>query len=189
MKKLLHVGCGPSDINCIDMIEDKENWEETRLDVDHTVNPDYLCSMVNMYHVPKEEFDMVFSSHNLEHVYSHEVIQVLWQFERVLKPGGLAVIIVPNIEAIAKFIVDKGFLDVAYTTNDGNNLEIRPIDMLFGWVGGVAAGKEGMQHKTAFSKDSLAMALSHVGFDEINVSVDEHFNLYAVARKRGERIE
>ena len=37
-------------------------------------------------------FDAVFSSHNLEHLYPHQVKEALAEFYRVLKPEGMIVI-------------------------------------------------------------------------------------------------
>ena len=182
-KKVLHVGCGPADITGIGCITDPENWIEHRLDIDPNAKPDYCCSMLNMYHVPKDEYDLVFSSHCLEHVFSHEVRQVLWQFERVLKPGGIVMIYVPNLQQAAQFIVDNGILKKAYTTEDGNNIDIYPIDMIYGWVGAVAQGHEGMQHKTGFTPESLKLILQASGFINVAIHPDEHFNLMAAAQK------
>lgn len=183
MKNLLHVGCCTATIKDIKYITDPENWREYRLDIDPNVNPDYCCSMLDMWTVPADRFEMLHASHCLEHVYSHEVIPALSQFLRVLKPGGVAVISVPDLVQVAKFIVEKDFLDVAYVTADGNGIEVRPIDMLYGWTGGVANGNLGMQHRTGFSPYSLELVCKAAGFEKVEVHEDEGFAMFAVAQK------
>lgn len=46
--------------------------------------------------------DMLWSRHNLEHLYYHEVPLALKEFCRVLKPRGTAIISLPNLQNARK---------------------------------------------------------------------------------------
>ena len=109
MKKFLHVGCGASNHTKLYNIFPEGEWEETRLDIDVNVKPDIVGDITKMTAVPDNAFDAVFSSHNLEHLYPHQVKEALAEFYRVLKPEGIAIVRVPNITEVAAEIA-KGNL-------------------------------------------------------------------------------
>ena len=75
-----------------------EGYEVTRLDIDPSTNPDIVGSMTSMGEIGP--FDAVYCSHSLEHLYPHEVPTALSEFFRVLKPGGRAVVLVPDLEGV-----------------------------------------------------------------------------------------
>jgi len=90
---ILHVGCGH---------EPLPPWfqgaVETRLDIDPRCEPDVVASMTDLGDIGP--FDVVFSSHSLEHLAPHDVGVALGEFRRVLKPGGRLVVIVPDLEDV-----------------------------------------------------------------------------------------
>src|SRR3546814_7773305 len=81
-----------------------DRWGETRLDIDPAVAPDVVASMTAMPMVPEASHDAVFSSHNLEHLFPHELRAALAEFRRVLKPGGFVLAMVPDIQKAAAAI-------------------------------------------------------------------------------------
>src|ERR1700675_4069636 len=91
MKKFLHVGCGPQNQASIQKGFNTPDWEEVRLDIDPDVNPDVVGTITDMEKVASSSMDAVFSSHNLEHIFPHEVPMALAEFKRVLKPDGFVV--------------------------------------------------------------------------------------------------
>lgn len=68
------------------------------LDVDPTTNPDIVGDMTDLHDIGP--FDAVYSSHSLEHLYPHQVPRALASFYRVLKPGGVCTIFVPDLEGV-----------------------------------------------------------------------------------------
>jgi SAM-dependent methyltransferase len=72
--------------------------EITRLDIDPSVQPDVVAPLVDLGVIGP--FDVVYCSHALEHLYPHEVHRALSEFHRVLKPGGRAVVLVPDLEGV-----------------------------------------------------------------------------------------
>lgn len=179
-KKLLHVGCGPTSIKDFPNQFNVEEYDEVRLDIDANCNPDIQLSMTAMRDIlPPDQFDCIYSSHNLEHLFPHEVDEALRGFLWVLKPGGGVFISVPDIKQVCQFILDKGLVDVAYECPSG---PITPLDMLYGYTPCLAQNPF-MAHRTGFTKEHLTGFLNHVGFEKIGVFEDGKFGLQAVAYK------
>ena len=84
MKTFLHVGCGPVKKSQIPGFKE-DDWAEIRFDIDKNVNPDIEGTLTDMSQVETGSVDAIYSSHNIEHVYPHEVPIVLNEFYRVLK--------------------------------------------------------------------------------------------------------
>ena len=85
MKQFLHVGCGPKHKDRTTAGFNNPDWHELRLDIDESVNPDIVGTMTDMSAVADASVDAVFSSHNIEHLYPHEVPVALAEFKRVLR--------------------------------------------------------------------------------------------------------
>ena len=134
-----------------------DGWREIRLDINPAVNPDIIGTITDMRNVPDDSIEAVFSSHNLEHLYPHEVPKALAEFKRVLRNDGFAIILVPDIQPIAQMIDDGGILDTAYISSAG---PIMPLDIVYGHRPSIANGNLYMAHHTAFTRDSLRKELS-----------------------------
>lgn len=89
---VLFVGAGH------DTGEQWAGYQITRLDIDPATSPDVVASMTDMGAIGP--FDAVYCSHALEHLYPHEVPIALSEFHRVLKPGGRAIVLVPDLEGV-----------------------------------------------------------------------------------------
>lgn len=166
MKLLLHAGCGPGNNK---PPSDFDLYREIRLDADLNVKPDICASIVAMPMIKDGAFDAIFCSHTLEHLYSFEVSLALREFSRVLRPGGLVRIHVPDLQSIGgKLALDE--LDhVAYISPCG---PICPIDMIYGHQGAIGAGNLFMAHKTGFTKGVITRALERAGFHQVHVRRD-----------------
>jgi SAM-dependent methyltransferase len=156
-KRVLHVGSGIG--QTLHAVFD--GWKETRLDIDPNVRPDIVASMTHMRPVANADYDAIFSKHNLEHLEYHEVVMALREFRRVLKPGGFALIIVPDLEAIAEFILQGKLEKPVYMSDSG---PIEPIDMLYGYRPALEGGRHFMAHRTGFTQATLLSHLNRAGF-------------------------
>jgi SAM-dependent methyltransferase len=150
-----------------------------RLDIDPGVEPDIVASIVDMANVESESVDAVWSSHNLEHVYAHEVPVVLRGFHRVLRPGGEALLTMPDLQAVGKYISRGNLEDTVYVSPAG---PISALDMVFGLRSSVRQGNEFMAHRTGFSVQTLTAKLRDVGFEGVEVR-SKDLALWAQARK------
>lgn len=180
-RTFLHVGCGPARKGPRTHGFDTQEWTEIRLDIDPSVAPDIVASLTDMSAAPSGAADAIFSSHNIEHLYPHEVPLALAEFRRVLKDDGYAVITCPDVQSIAQFIAQNGIDAVAYQSGMG---PITPLDMLYGHNASMARGNLYMAHHTAFSQKSLARALGRAGFGSIVAFAKPlRFELWAIASK------
>ena len=77
MKTFLHVGCGHENKSKLKGFNN-DNWKEIRFDINKEVNPDIEGTLLDMNQVPDKSVDAIYSSHNIEHVYSHQMKCALW---------------------------------------------------------------------------------------------------------------
>jgi len=140
------------------------DWKEIRIDIDPGNAPDIVGSMLDMAAVETGSVDALYSAHNIEHVYAHEVPVVLAEFLRVLKSSGVAVITCPDLQTVCALVAENKLTDAAYNSPAG---PITPLDILYGHTKAVAAGHHFMAHKTGFTEKSLTQALQSAGFQSI----------------------
>ena len=160
-KTVLHVGCGGYAREKLHPAFREPHWCETRLDIDPGAAPDIVASITDMHPVADHSVDAVFSSHNLEHLYPHEVPAALAEFRRVLRPDGCALLTMPDVQAVAECIIARGLTETAYMSGLG---PITPMDMLYGFGPAMVQGNLFMAHRGGFTGASLLASLSSAGF-------------------------
>ena len=178
-RTVLHVGCGVSDPRKLPAeFFPAGEWREIRLDLDPGVAPDIVASITDMAAVADASVDAVWSAHNLEHLFAHEVPRALAEFRRVLRPGGFALVTVPDLQRAAALIAEDRLAEPAYLSPAG---PVAPLDMLYGHGVAIAAGNGFMAHRTGFTARTLEAALLGAGFPVVRVLRDERFALWAAA--------
>lgn len=182
MKTFLHVGCGPKRKDKTTRGFNTPEWDELRLDIDEKVNPDIVGTMLEMSAVADESIDAIFSSHNIEHLYAHEVPVALKEFLRVLKPDGFLVVTCPDLQSVCALIAEDKLTEPAYTSPAG---PITPLDILYGHRPPMARGNLFMAHRCGFTEKVLIGTLQGFRFATIASKRRGHpyFDLYAVATK------
>jgi predicted SAM-dependent methyltransferase len=178
-KIVLNVGCGYPARQSLHPLFQGFEWRELRLDIDPSVNPDFICSMTDMQPIESGSIDAVWSSHNLEHLHRHEVPVALAEFIRVLRPGGQMLLTLPDLQKIAELVASDGLEDEAYLSPSGR---ITPLDMIFGHTPSLARGNQHMAHKTGFTARTLQTLLVNAGFTGVTLQ-REGFALWARAYK------
>ena len=181
MKKLLHVGCGLNTKINTTYGFNNDNWKELRLDIDPSVCPDVIGTMTNMSEINASSVDAIFSSHNIEHLYPHEVPDALQEFLRVLTADGIAVITCPDLVSVCSLVAEDKLTDLAYSSPSG---PISAIDIIFGHRQAIALGNTYMAHRCGFSRKVLDSTLRSSGFKSVATLVRPHyFDLWALASK------
>jgi len=181
MKKILHVGCGAARLQQSTSGFNDGSWSEIRFDINTLNNPDLIGNMTNMSTVESGSMDAIFSSHNIEHLYPHEVQIALAEFHRVLNEQGFCVITCPDIQSVCALVAQDKLLDPAYISPAG---PIAPIDILFGHRLSMAQGNLFMAHRTGFTEKTLSATLQDAGFMTVATMKRPHcFDLWALGTK------
>jgi SAM-dependent methyltransferase len=180
-KKVLHIGCGSARKPQMPVAFHGDDWVEVRCDIDPCAEPDIVADMRDLSTIAEGSFDAVYSSHNIEHVFAHEVPIVLRGFSRVLKPEGFLVITCPDVQSLGEALSQGRLLEPLYQSPAG---PIAPIDILWGHRASIAAGKVYMAHKVGLTAQVLADTLGASGFGSaLCIRQPAAFALWAIATR------
>ena len=151
-KHRLNLACGPNR---------KEGW----INIDLTDGVDLKLDLRERLPFPDESVEVIYSEHFFEHLnYPSEVLSFLRESYRVLVPGGLFSVGVP----------DAGGSLIAYANRDEQAFELprrmhwhpdwcdthmHQINYLF---------RQGHEHKYAYDYETLALILKRAGLVEVN---------------------
>lgn len=113
---------------------------------------------------PDATVDVIYSSHMIEHLDRREARQFLSECRRVLKPGGVLRIVVPDLRVTVNDYVAKGnadiFLDhLQLALDKPHGLKRRLRHLLVG----------DRNHHWLYDKKSISRLLTANGFDEVEV--------------------
>ena len=174
--QFLHVGCGSK--RKPETPFAKTNWKEIRFDINPAAQPDVTGSMTEMHSVKDASMDAIYSSHNIEHLYPHEVSIALKEFKRVLKPDGFALITCPDLQSICEIVAKDKLLDPLFPTPLG---AIAAIDIIFGYRPAIQRGETHMAHRCGFTATSMVKTLTAAGFTSLAARARGNFNLWVIA--------
>ena len=161
MKRVLNVGGNNKGIA---LPAHFSGFEHLLLDIDPAVSPDVLCDARELATLAGGQFDAIYCSHNLEHYYRHDVPKVLAGFLHVLRDGGFAQIVVPDLGGVMNETVARGLEleDILYESPGG---PVMVLDVLYGHAAQIErSGQDFFAHKTGFTRKSLLAALQRAGF-------------------------
>lgn len=147
-----------------------DGWRHLLLDIKAGDGVDLVQDARELLHLPPDQFDAVYCSHNLEHYFRHDGDRVLAGFLHVLKDHGFADIRVPDIPAVVRSLADGAMDidDVLYVSPGG---PITVHDVIYGW--GVEIERSGVDffaHKRGFSMKSLRAACERAGFVSVTTT-------------------
>jgi len=179
--KLLHVGCGPKRKEHTTAGFNVPDWHEIRFDIDVGAAPDVIGTMTDMSAVASGSIDAIFSSHNIEHLYPHEVPIALAEFHRVLQPDGFVVITCPDLKSVCALVAADQLTEAAYNAPAG---PIAPIDILYGYRPQLERGNLYMAHRCGFTERVLGQTLLAAGFKSVASTARPWiFDLWAIGSK------
>lgn len=141
----LHLGCGWRNFGDEWVHIDGGDYEH--LDHDDITNLPY----------EDESVDLIYASHVLEYFDREEVLDILSEWTRVLKKGGVLRIAVPDFESMAiMYVMNKNTL---------NKVELRSF--LGPLYGKMQMGDQTIYHKTTYDFDELSSILKSVGIESV----------------------
>lgn len=138
MSTRLHLGCGRRYI---------EGW--THVDVMDYPHVDLRCAVDRMPMIADESVSIAYGCHILEHFHRRDVSRVLAEWLRVLEPGGLLRVAVPDFEALAEL----------YCTERDLGLVVGPIFGRGDYLYNI--------HYNAFDFATLRRELERAGFGDV----------------------
>lgn len=166
--RLLHAGCGRGDLP--PFFGDK--YQEVRLDIDPKTEPHVVASLVDLGDIG--EFDVVYTSHCVEHLYPSDVSLALAEFYRVTSESGSTIVIVPDLEGV------QATEEVLYVCEVG---PLTGLDLIYGCR--YDAGRsEYMAHHSGFVSATLEAAMRAAGFEFVTMKRLPDYNLMAVGQKK-----
>ncbi|MFM2329938.1 MAG: hypothetical protein RLZZ494_2041 [Pseudomonadota bacterium] len=182
VRTFLHVGCGSKRKDQTTAGFNTPDWQERRFDIDPAARPDIVGTMTDMSAVAPASVNAVFSSHNIEHLYPHEVPVALAEFRRVLTPDGFVVITCPDLQSVCAAVAEDKLDDPLYKSPAG---PISPLDILYGHRASMQRGNLFMAHRCGFTAKVLIAALRAAGFTSVACTkrAAPFFDLYAVATR------
>lgn len=162
-KRAVDIGCGP-----VDRSDQFSDFDLVRVDIREEVNPDYRCDVRNLPFANRE-FDLVFSSHVLEHFGRTEWEGVLNEWIRLLKPDGELILVLPNLQWAVDYMKGECEQKTA-TENDALNVfygaQSNPFDY----------------HYNGFWPERLKKHLEGLGFSKISMDF-QGYNMITNARR------
>lgn len=122
---------------------------------------DYICDVRKLPEGWTERFDEVRASHVLEHLYMEEWISTLNEWVRILKPGGILRVAVPDLNIVLRCL------------KDGHDKKMRPaisgikptsvMTQIYGIGYETAKTEKRWRHRMIFNEESLIQLLRHQG--------------------------
>lgn len=178
MPTVLNIGAGG-----IPVPHEYRGWRVVTLDLDPQTEPDLCMDARDLRQLAAGQYDAVYASHILEHVYPHEVDAVLWGCYHVLHEAGFLHVRVPDALGVMQSVVRMGWdLDAMLYQSSGGPIHV--YDVVWGWrVEVEAGGADYYTHKTGFSRKALGQALKAARFEYVEIG-SSGYELRAYAYKR-----
>jgi hypothetical protein len=180
---VVNVGCGP--VGASQLPPYFGAWRQLRVDADPTVAPDLVADLTDLSQIVSGSARALWAAHCIEHLYAHQVERALSEFYRVLDEDGFVIVLVPDLQTIANFIVSDRLHETIYQSAAG---PVTAHDVLFGFGPAVALGRERMAHRCGFTPTLMLKRFESTPFAEIVVRRRPALMELAVfARKRQSR--
>ena len=117
------------------------------------------------------QFSAVYSSHTFEHLHRQEALALARECRRVLRPGGICRLVVPDLAAMI-----QRYLQGASVSTSGGNAGDRLMEEMLVHPSSRAPGTLGLyhrllgfhQHKWMYDAGSLTALLREAGFEEVS---------------------
>lgn len=156
----LHLGCG------------KRNFGEEWIHIDASSFPHIKYNNIVSLPFENNSVDIIYASHVISYFDRQEIIDVLKEWNRVLKTNGILRLAMPDFESMAKLYVNKN-IDLNYF--------LGPL------YGKMISGDKTIYHKTTYDFNSIKNIINQCGFTNVKLydwrnidhgSIDDHSQAY-----------
>lgn len=138
----LHLGCGSRNFG--------ENW----IHVDAQKLPHIDFNDVTSFPFENDIFSVIYASHLIAYFDREEIIPILQEWRRVLKPGGILRLATPNVYQMGELYI---------------NLKVTLEDILGPLYGRMESNGKIIYHKTTYDYVDLKKLLLNVGFKDVSI--------------------
>lgn len=167
MKTVLHIGAGGDRLGWAD-------WREITCDLD----PATGCDVIGPAHeLPWAETGCataLFASHVLEHIEPALHAATLAEWRRTLNDEGFAIVCVPDMQALARFVLEDRADEIIMHTPGG---PVTAFDAIYG----LRAWSAYQAHCWGFTARTLAKALQAAGFGSVACKTGGNYEIVAAA--------
>ena len=182
MPTFLNIGCSPPHKDRTTRAFNTPEWTEQRLDIDASVSSDITGTVTDMSAVANASVDAIFSSHNIEHLYPHEVPLALKEF---LRCSNLTVL--PSLPARPSIGLRPGRAQQDHRAGVHRPSRTHhPRGILCSHRPSMARGDLHMAHRCGFTRKVLEGTLKAAGFKTVATMARGRapfFDLWALASK------
>ena len=148
----LEIGSGP--------VRGKNGWTT----LDRSEESDLYWDLSETLPFPDNAVAMIYSSHVLEHFHYPELVRLLQDCRRIMKPGGTFSVCVPDASIYVQgYLNHQTFNRVEYFRYPPAVVSDARMDIL-----NYIAYMDG-HHRYLFDKENLARVLSHSGFTSVKI--------------------
>ncbi|MCX7953793.1 MAG: methyltransferase domain-containing protein [Bacteroidales bacterium] len=171
---------------CIDIGGGNRNSNRPFLTVDITKKCDLFVMLPRKLPFPDNSVEFIYSSHTLEHFSFNDIIFLLNEFYRVLKPGGKIRIAVPNARIYINMYCNKVIDNDLFKVKDAfYNTTLIDVVNYIAYMNGA--------HKYMFDEENLLYLLEKANFknvkiDKFDESLDLQDRKYNTIYAYGEKI-
>lgn len=157
---MLHVGCGDSRIE-----------EFVNIDCRATKTTDLVADAWDLGAIASNSVEYIYSRHMLEHLSIHDAAKSLREWRRVLMPGGIVHVVVPNLIFHARqllgLIERPGFPDQ----------QAHALAGFYGWQNEANGGTKEDMHRWGYTPASLERLLVSCGLRPTTDGIDQLIEL------------
>ncbi len=149
--KKLNLGCGDKILDGyinVDVVESRAGK-----------NPDVICDLHDLSIFESNSVDEILAVHVIEHFWQWEVVDILKEWTRVLKPGGKLILECPNLLSAAQEFIKNPDLAAIGGPEGQKSMWVFYGDP--GWKDPL------MIHRWGYTPKSLAIVMSYAGLTEL----------------------